>query len=249
MRPSSAHSPEGGRPARHFSSASRWLPLATLLLGLGCLAFWATRGPGIPLRERLPGTDRAPGTGSSGASNAVLAGRLIMGTGRPSNLPGLWPGFRGPERTGFISGSAPLVRAWEAAGPRPVWSIEAGEGYAGPAVANGRVYLMDYDREGKRDAIRCLSLDDGREIWRYAYPISIKRNHGMSRTVPTVRDNLVVAMGPKCHVTCLDAQSGELRWGIDLVQQFGATVPAWYRAMPFDRGRSCHFGSRRRALC
>jgi outer membrane protein assembly factor BamB len=35
-------------------------------------------------------------------------------------------------------------------------------------------------------------------------------------------------MGPKCHVVCLDAVSGELKWGIDLVREHGTTVPLWY---------------------
>jgi outer membrane protein assembly factor BamB len=87
---------------------------------------------------------------------------------------------------------------------------------------------MDYDRERKQDAIRCLSLADGQEIWRYAYPVSVKRNHGMSRTVPAIGEDYVVTLGPKCHVACLDARSGALRWGFDLVKQFGTTVPPWY---------------------
>jgi outer membrane protein assembly factor BamB len=109
-----------------------------------------------------------------------------------------------------------------------LWSVDVGEGYAGAAVSDGRVYVMDYDREKRQDALRCLSLGDGREIWRYAYPDSVKRNHGMSRTVPAVTNKLVVAIGPKCHVVCLDSQTGELRWGLDLVRQYGATVPPWY---------------------
>jgi outer membrane protein assembly factor BamB len=109
-----------------------------------------------------------------------------------------------------------------------MWAVDVGEGYAGAAVRNGRVYVMDYDREKKQDALRCLSLDDGREIWRFAYNVSIKRNHGVSRTVPAVADKLVVAMGPKCHLICADAATGELRWGLNLVQQFGASVPPWY---------------------
>jgi outer membrane protein assembly factor BamB len=87
---------------------------------------------------------------------------------------------------------------------------------------------MDYDRDKKQDALRCLSLADGREIWRYAYAVSVKRNHGMSRTVPAVTGKLVVAMGPKCHVVCLEPVSGQLLWGLDLVRQYGATVPPWY---------------------
>jgi outer membrane protein assembly factor BamB len=140
----------------------------------------------------------------------------------------LWPQFRGPNRNGISEENVRLNRTWSAAGPRQLWAVELGEGYAGPAVRDGRVYLMDYDREKKQDALRCLSLADGQEIWRYAYPVPVKRNHGMSRTVPTVTDTMVVAMGPKCHVVCLDRITGELRWGLDLVKDFGATVPPWY---------------------
>ena len=45
---------------------------------------------------------------------------------------------------------------------------------------------------------------------------------------PRVAGGCVVSLGPKCHVTCLDAASGELRWQIDLVRQYGTKVPDWY---------------------
>jgi outer membrane protein assembly factor BamB len=50
----------------------------------------------------------------------------------------------------------------------------------------------------------------------------------MTRTVPALADKFVVAMDPKCHVLCLDAVTGELRWGLNLVTEFGATIPPWY---------------------
>ena len=50
----------------------------------------------------------------------------------------------------------------------------------------------------------------------------------MSRTVPAVTDKYLVALGPKCHVSCLDPATGKPYWLIDLVWQFGATVPPWY---------------------
>jgi outer membrane protein assembly factor BamB len=109
-----------------------------------------------------------------------------------------------------------------------LWAVDCGEGYAGAAVREGRVYLMDYDAGNKQNALRCLSLADGGEIWRYAYPLPIKRNHGITRTMPVVTDKYVVAMDPKCHVFCVDAASGQLRWGVNLVSEYGATVPQWY---------------------
>ncbi len=212
-----------------------WLARATFLIpgALGLLAvvafvLWIGRGATQPLTLRVPGTDQAPGSEGGATANPVLAGKLVRADGQPATLPGAWPQFRGPTRDALSPETVSLARAWQASGPRELWATDVGEGYAGGAVLNGRVYVMDYDREKKQDALRCLSLEDGREIWRYAYPVSVKRNHGMSRTVPAVTDKLVVAMGPKCHVVCLDPATGELRWGLDLVRQFGTTVPPWY---------------------
>lgn len=203
-----------------------WAPLAAAGLVLGALLWWATRPPPTGLMKRVPGTDHAPTLGQ--AANPIPLGRLIVGNGEPAPLPGHWPQFRGPHRTGISSETVTLARAWESGQPRVLWSVTMGEGYAGPVVRDGRMYVMDYDRESGSDAMRCLSLADGREIWRFAYPVPVKRNHGMSRTVPAVTETVVAAMGPKCHVVCLDARSGALKWGLDLVRDFGATVPPWY---------------------
>jgi outer membrane protein assembly factor BamB len=106
--------------------------------------------------------------------------------------------------------------------------VNLGEGYAMPAVANGRCYLLDYDHAAQADVLRCLSFADGKELWRYSYPAVVKRNHGMSRTQPAVSGNYVVAIGPLAMVTCADAQSGKVYWQVDLVKQYGTRVPPWY---------------------
>lgn len=215
------------------------LPPVILVLGTIILACWLLRAPTIPITRRVPGTDHATGIDGLSSTNPVLLGKVLKGPGLPASLPGSWTGFRGNSREGFSidprapapsadKSAVPLARTWEPAGPRQIWSIELGEGYAGAAVSNGRVYIMDYDRDKKQDALRCLSLADGQEIWRFAYPVAVKRNHGMSRTVPAISGSNVVAIGPKCHVVCVDANTGDLRWGLDLVRQFGATVPPWY---------------------
>jgi len=203
------------------------LPLLIGIAALATLAWWWFAGSGDGLKLRIPGTDAAPGAESGGA-NPVLAGKLIPGPGQPADLPGNWPQFRGPNRDGISSEAANISRDWKTSPPREVWALDVGEGYAGVAILNGRVYLLDYDRDAKQSALRCLSLGDGKEIWRYAYPLTIKRNHGMTRTVPVVTDKFVVALDSKCNVLCLDAVSGELKWSVSLVREFGATIPEWY---------------------
>jgi len=202
------------------------IPGLFVLLALAALVAWVGGGHALPLKLRLPGQDRAPGPGDAPAIN--LAGTFTKSDGVPAQLPGLWPGFRGPRMDGVSDEKAPLARAWNSGGPPVLWSVELGEGYAGAAVRAGRVYLLDYDQRQRDEVLRCLSLADGKEIWRRAYPVKVKRNHGMSRTVPAVSAKYVVSLGPKCHVLCVDAVTGDFKWGIDLVRQYRAKVPPWY---------------------
>ncbi len=214
--------------------------LITASLALICilaLGFWLDADPPFSLEKRVPGMDNADTSSSSHTSRTGPEGELIVADGVPGDQTGSWPCFRGihfdnisrephnpvPENQGFIE----------------LWAIDAGEGHAGAAILDGRLYILDYDRENKADALRCLSLTDGREIWRYTYPVTVKRNHGMSRTIPFVTENYVVSLGPKCHVNCLNSKTGEKLWSLDLVQAYGAEVPPWYAGQCplIDQGR------------
>jgi outer membrane protein assembly factor BamB len=209
-------------------SATTALPFVAACAGVAALAVWWGTGKTKEIALRGPGADKRP-QGEVGRQRLPQKrGMLTRGEGVPADLLGSWPQFRGPRLNAVSEEKVALARKWPAAGLRVLWSLDLGEGFAGPAIHNGRVYLIDYDREREADVIRCLSLADGKDIWRFSYPVKIKRNHGMSRTVPAVGHEVVVTMGPKCHVTCLDAKTGKLRWALDLIGQFGATVPQWY---------------------
>jgi len=197
------------------------------VVALFVLVVWLWPRTNPALQPRIPGTDAAP-TGETGGANPVLAGKVKPGEGQPASLAGSWPQFRGPNRDGTTTNSGSSSRDWKTNPPREAWSLDVGEGYAGVAVRNGRVYLLDYDRDARQSALRCLSLADGKEIWCFSYPLTIKRNHGMTRTIPVVTEKFVVALDSKCNVFCLDAASGELKWSVSLVREFGATVPEWY---------------------
>ncbi|MDA0323713.1 MAG: PQQ-like beta-propeller repeat protein [Verrucomicrobia bacterium] len=198
-----------------------------LVTALLSLVSHLARTPPSGFTARTPGQDRAP-TAIPAGESPLIHGRVGRGPAKPSALPGSWPGFRGARHDGIATTSARLAATWPAEGPRAVWRIDLGEGHAGAAVMDGCLYVIDYDRENQEDALRCLSLDDAAEIWRYTYPIAIKRNHGMSRTVPAVDHSVVVAMGPKCHVIALDRRTGERLWDMDLARDHGVTVPPWY---------------------
>ena len=182
----------------------------------------------MDITERLPIAENLPQMPSEEEGAGEIRGKLVQFAGTPADLPGAWPRFRGANFDAISREDVGLARTWPPEGPEVLWSIDVGQGYAGPAVLAGRVYILDYDREKQADVIRCLSLADGKDIWRYSYPVKLKRNHGMSRTVPAVTDKYIVTLGPKCHVTCLDSMTGRFRWMLDLVKDFKAEVPPWY---------------------
>lgn len=213
-------------PVRNVPPAAL-MAFAAAVVGIFLAWLWAPVR--APVALRVPGTDRTGVAADAGAAGDVFAaGTLTVGGAKAPALKGAWSRFRGNDGAGISSDSKPVARSWSGGRPRELWAIDVGEGYAGPAIVDGRVYLMDYDREKQRDALRCLSLESGAEIWRYSYPMPVKRNHGLTRTVPTVAGDRVVAMGPKCHVVCVQAMDGKLVWGLDLVKDHGATVPPWY---------------------
>jgi len=222
-----------------YSGIKGLIPILLAIAAAVVLYVWTNERPGGQLSYRLPGADNAPPAKERTAEAQPLRGKLVVSDGVASQLPGGWPRFRGANFDNIAKVDVELARSWPKTGPPVLWSIDVGEGYAGVVVLNGRVYLIDYDKANAADAIRCLSLADGREIWRYSYPIKVKRNHGMSRTVPAVTDKYLVTIGPKCHVTCLEAATGEFHWMLDLVNQFGSTVPPWYAGQcpVIDNGR------------
>src|SRR5690242_15453435 len=54
-----------------------------------------------------------------------------------------WPQWLGPKRDGVWRETG-IVEKFPRDGPRVLWRIKIHGGYAGPAVAGGRVYVMDY---------------------------------------------------------------------------------------------------------
>ncbi|MFC1607703.1 PQQ-binding-like beta-propeller repeat protein [Candidatus Latescibacterota bacterium] len=175
-----------------------------------------------------PGMDNRPASLSRVSEEVAIGALFVAFDGTPSNIPGSWPRFRGADYNNISKDLTKLTESFDDTGPPVLWSVQLGEGHAGPVVANGRVYLLDHDEEKRADVLRCFSFEDGREIWRRGYNVYIKRHHGISRTVPAVSENYVVTMGPKGHVMCVDADTGNFRWGIDLEKEYGADIPEWY---------------------
>jgi outer membrane protein assembly factor BamB len=138
-----------------------------------------------------------------------------------------WVQWRGPSRDNQSTETG-LYRTWPAGGPKVLWKTTVAEGYAGVSIKAGRLYLNDYDPVKKEHVVRCLSMADGKEVWRWSYAVDVRPNHGITRTVPSVGEQLVFSLDPKCRFHALDIKTGKVVWQKNLVQDYKATIPGWY---------------------
>jgi outer membrane protein assembly factor BamB len=162
-----------------------------------------------------------------------------------------WPQWMGPQRNDEWTESG-VVTAIPEQGLEVKWRAPLGLGYAGPAVANHRVYVLDYQladgkvaaNPGTRDELKgqervvCLDAGTGEPVWTHAYDQAYSISYGSGpRTTPTIDGDLVYALGAEGRLTCLNADTGKLAWEHDLKAEYGAPTPYWgHSAHPLVNG-------------
>ena len=198
-----------------------------IVIAVSVFVFWLRYDPVQNFSASVPGLDNRPKAGSIVVDEVNIGEKFKSYIEHASSLTGKWTQFRGAD---FDNISKEEIKLVDKIGPEPkiLWKQDLGEGHAAPVVYNGKVYLLDYDEVKKADVLRCFSLESGEEIWKRSYKVHVKRNHGMSRTIPAINDKYIVSMGPRCHVMCVDPETGDFLWGLDLVKDYQSDVPFWY---------------------
>lgn len=143
-----------------------------------------------------------------------------------------WPQWGGPRRdlvwreSGIVD-TLPSVDPATGFLPR-VWTAKIGAGYAGPAVAGGRVFVTDRLADDNLERVLCFDADTGNELWKHEYdaPYSISYPLG-PRATPTVDGDRAYVLGAVGNLFCFDVASGDILWQKHLPADFGAEVPVW----------------------
>jgi outer membrane protein assembly factor BamB len=131
-----------------------------------------------------------------------------------------WPQLLGPTRNGVYSGP-PLAQTWPASGPRVVWRKQVGAGFAGPAVAGGKLIL--FHRVANQEVIDALDAKTGAQLWRHAYATTYRDDFGFDegpRSVPVVANGKVYTFGAEGRLTALDLATGKQIWTEDTMRRF-----------------------------
>ncbi len=139
-----------------------------------------------------------------------------------------WPQWGGPQRD-LIWREKGIVKTFPTTELLPrVWSAPLGEGYAGPAVANGKVFVMDRSADQKGERVICLDAETGQQIWKHEYPAKYTISYPLGpRCTPTIDDDRVYVVGAVGHLFCLKATTGEVIWQKSFVDDYGTRLPSW----------------------
>lgn len=178
-----------------------------------------------------------------------------------------WPQWMGPERDGVWRETG-LIETFPDGGPEVLWRTPLGGGYAGPAVAKGKVYVTDKQlpkgvsdgedpfARGKQPAqerVVCLDAATGTVDWERAYDCVYTVSYPAGpRTTPVVDGDRVFTLGAEGHLLCVNAEDGEVVWSRNLKQDYQPTeTPVWgYSSNPLLDGNRliCLVGGRGTAV-
>jgi outer membrane protein assembly factor BamB len=139
-----------------------------------------------------------------------------------------WPQWGGPQRDCTWRETG-IVDRFSTEGLLPrVWSVPVGEGYSGPAVAAGRVYLTDRIADEGVERILCVDAETGRELWKHVHPVRYTVSYPAGpRTTPVIHEGLCYTIGAEGHMFCFDAVDGTIRWSKEFQKDFGTPLPTW----------------------
>ena len=152
-------------------------------------------------------------------SLAILLGSPMSGPG------GDWPQWRGPDRTD-VSPETGLLKEWPAGGPKRIWLYKnAGNGYSGPAILNGKLFTMG-TRDGAEIMV-ALNASTGEELWTASIGPMVKFDRGGGpRGTPTVDGERIYGLGGQGSLVCASAADGKVIWRVAMAD-LGGKTPGW----------------------
>jgi outer membrane protein assembly factor BamB len=134
-----------------------------------------------------------------------------------------WPQLLGPGRDGH-SAETKLNWNWPKEGPKLLWKLDAGAGWAGPVVAGER--LIFFHRVGDDEIVLCLDPATGKEKWQHKYPTKYTDDFNFDngpRATPTIAGDKVFTLGANGDLTAVELATGKAIWHHNLLQDYKAS--------------------------
>ncbi len=135
-----------------------------------------------------------------------------------------WPQFHGPNRDN-MSTETGLPEKWPDNGPTLLWTVkDLGHGYSSISIANGMIYTAS--SIGNNTVVIALNLD-GKVLWKVKNGKPWTGDRPGSRGTPTVDGNRLYHQSPHGDLISLNAKTGDIIWGFNIIEKFNSKIPRW----------------------
>jgi outer membrane protein assembly factor BamB len=149
-------------------------------------------------------------------------------TAQPAPGRNYWTNFRGPKRDGKYD-EAPVSTNWPAKGLPLVWKQPVGVGHSSFSVADGKAYTLEQRRN--QEVVAAYDLGTGRELWAQKWNAEFTDSTGDGpRSTPTWDQGRIYALGATGEFRCLDANTGAVIWGKNILSDNSANNLPWAMA-------------------
>jgi outer membrane protein assembly factor BamB len=160
--------------------------------------------------------------GKLGRAQAATASSAV-----PTNAgPDDWPGFRGPNRDGRLTGVR-IATDWNAHPPKQLWRHRVGPGWSSFAVVGDRAFTQE--QRGENEDVVCYDATTGAELWNHADTARFTETMAGPgpRATPTFHDGKIYVQGATGRLNCIDVATNRVLWSRDIAADSGAQVPTW----------------------
>jgi outer membrane protein assembly factor BamB len=130
-----------------------------------------------------------------------------------------WPRFRGPNGSGIAAGAHPPAQF---TGKDLAWKIDLpGIGHSSPIVVGEKVFVTCADPATATRYLICVSLADGKELWRREYAshrYAIHRDNSFASSSPTADDSRVyyTIVTPDSYKVYAADHAGKELWSYEM---------------------------------
>ncbi|HEX5873036.1 MAG TPA: PQQ-binding-like beta-propeller repeat protein [Pyrinomonadaceae bacterium] len=172
----------------------------------------ATAAP-VAATSPVPQASASPSPGETSTAPAPATGRNY------------WTNFRGPRRDGKYDEST-VSTNWPANGLPVVWKQPVGLGHSSFAVADGKAFTLEQRRN--QEVVAAYDLNNGRELWTQKWDAQFSDSTGDGpRSTPTWDQGRIYALGATGELRCLDANTGSVVWGKNILSDNGGSNLPW----------------------
>ena len=149
-----------------------------------------------------------------------------------------WPQWRGLDRQAVWHETG-IIDRFPDEGLKVGWRAPVRSGFAGPVVAEGRVFVLDWQEDPESRTMdgteRLVALDEttGAVLWTHEWPTTYRMlqvSYAIGpRATPTVDADAdrVYVVGASGMLRCLNTETGDLIWHKDYIEDYDTSVSTW----------------------